>query len=284
MQAMAGAFWYDGKWTDEQPRLTGPMDHAFWMASVVFDGARAIRGQVPDILGHCERLNNSGRTMLLKPTMAPQEVVDLCIAGVRRLPKDSELYIRPMYFARDGFVEPDPDSTDFVLAVYDSPMPSAAGFAACISSYRRPARDMAPTDAKASCLYPNSQRALVEAAKRGFDNAVIYDANGNVAEFATANIWIAKDGVAMTPAVNGTFLNGITRQRMIQLLRDDGIEVRETTISPTDLLEADEIFNSGNYGKAMPVTRLEDRELQPGPIFRRARELYLEFAKSAQVF
>ena len=281
---MAGAFWYDGKWTDEQPRLTGPMDHAFWMASVVFDGARAIQGQVPDILGHCERLNNSGRTMLLKPTMAPQEVADLCIAGVRRLPKDSELYIRPMYFARDGFVEPDPDSTDFVLAVYDSPMPSAAGFAACISSYRRPARDMAPTDAKASCLYPNSQRALVEAAKRGFDNAVIYDANGNVAEFATANIWIAKDGVAMTPAVNGTFLNGITRQRMIQLLRDDGVEVRETTISPADLLEADEIFNSGNYGKAMPVTRLEDRELQPGPIFRRARKLYLEFAKSAQVF
>ncbi len=127
---MAGAFWYDGKWTDEQPRLTGPMDHAFWMASVVFDGARAFQGQVPDILRHCERLNNSGRSMLLAPTMSPQEVADLCIEGVRRLPKDSELYIRPMYFAREGFVEPDPDSTDFVLAIYDSPMPSTAGFAA----------------------------------------------------------------------------------------------------------------------------------------------------------
>src|SRR3546814_6001125 len=72
---------------------------------------------------------------------------------------------------------------------------------------------MAPTDAKASCLYPNSARALNEASKRGFDNAVVLDALGNVAELATANLWIAKDGVAVTPAPNGTFLNGITKQR-----------------------------------------------------------------------
>src|SRR3546814_17101961 len=86
---------------------------------------------------------------------------------------------------------------------------------------------MAPTDAKASCLYPNSARALNEASKRGFDNAVVLDALGNVAELATANLWIAKDGVAVTPAPNGTFLNGITKQRAMQLLTAAGIEVRE---------------------------------------------------------
>ncbi len=284
LHVKSGAFWYDGTWTEEAPVLTGPMDHAFWMSSVVFDGARAIGGLVPDVLGHCERLNASAHSMLLRPTMSADAVAKLCVEGVRRLPKESELYIRPMYFAREGFVEPDSDSTDFVLAIYDSPMPSADGFSACISTYRRPARDMAPTDAKASCLYPNTQRALVEAGQRGFDNAVLYDASGNVAEFATANLWIAKDGVAMTPAINGTFLNGITRQRIIQLLRDDGVEVRETTISPRDLNQADEVFNTGNYGKAVPVVRLEDRQLQPGPIFRRARELYFEFAKTTQVF
>lgn len=281
---MAGVFWHDGKWSEEQPKLTGPMDHAFWMSTVVFDGARSFQGMAPDVDQHCERLIKSAKSMLLEPKFAAEEVAKLCVEGVRKLPKESELYIRPMFFAREGFVLPDPETTEFVLAIYDTPLPPANGFTACFSSYRRPARDMAPTDAKASCLYPNSQRALREAADRGFDNAIVLDPNGNVAEFASANIWIAKDGVAMTPAWNGTFLNGITRQRIIQLLKDDGVEVQETTITPRDVRDADEVFNTGNYGKVVPVVKLEDRDLQPGPVARRARELYFEYANSAQLF
>jgi branched-chain amino acid aminotransferase len=157
-------------------------------------------------------------------------------------------------------------------------MPEPRGMACCFSSYRRPARDAAPTDAKASCLYPNMQRALVEASGRGFDNAITFDAAGNVAELATANLWIARDGVAMTPVCNGTFLNGITRQRVIQLLRDDGTEVRETTLTREDILDADELFSTGNYGKVLPITRVEDRDYQTGHVYQKARDLYLEFA------
>lgn len=281
---MNAIFYYDGQWLDENPRLTGPMDHAFWMSTVVFDGARAIRGLVPDIEAHCERLSRSARAMMLEPTMEPGEVAELCREAVRRLPKDGEYYIRPMYFAREGFVTPDAASTDFVLAVYETPMPSEHGFSVHVSPYRRPARDMAPTDAKASCLYPNTQRALAEAARRGFDNAVILDANGNVAELATANLWIARDGVAVTPAWNGTFLKGVTRMRVLQLLRDAGVEVVETALTEKDLEEADEIFSTGNYGKVMPVTRFEDRALESGPVYRRARELYFEFAAETSVF
>ena len=171
-----------------------------------------------------------------------------------------------------------------VLAVYEHPMPGFEGFSVCLSSYRRPARNMAPTDAKASCLYPNTARILREAEAKGFDNAVVLDANGNVAEFASANLWIAKDGVAMTPAVNGTFLNGVTRQRTIALLRAAGIEVEERTIGFDEVMGADEVFNTGNYGKLMPVIRVEDRDLQPGPIFNKAKDLYLEFASQASVF
>jgi branched-chain amino acid aminotransferase len=137
---------------------------------------------------------------------------------------------------------------------------------------------MAPTDAKASCLYPNAGRAIAEARARGFDNAVMLDPMGNVAEFATANLFIVKDGVAVTPAPNGCFLNGITRQRVIKLLREKGQEVVEGRVTPQDLMEADEIFNTGNYGKVMPVIKYEDRELQPGPVYRMARELYWEFS------
>ena len=104
------------------------------------------------------------------------------------------------------------------------------------------------------------------------------DMTGNVAEFANSNIFIAKDGKVHTPAINGTFLNGITRQRIIQLLRDAGVEVFERAITWHAVMDADEVFNSGNYAKVVPVTRVEDRELQPGPIANRARELYWEFS------
>ena len=276
-------FFYDGAWLDEQPRLTGPMDHAFWMSSMVFDGARAFGGLAPDLKPHCERLIRSAESMLLAPPIGADEVDGLCREAIRKLPKDGEYYVRPMFFAREGFVSPIAESTEFVLAVYESPMPSSDGFAACLSTRRRPARDMAPTDAKAGCLYPNSQRALKEAGERGFDNAVIRDPSGNIAELATANLWIVRDGVAMTPVWNGTFLNGITRQRVIGLLRGAGIEVLETTLTHEDLLTADEIFSTGNYGKVMPMVRYEDRELQPGPVARRAWETYFDWAASERV-
>ena len=281
---MAAIFWHGGRWyEDEQPKLLGPMDHAMWMASIAFDGARGFDGCAPDLDRHCARLIDSTRKMLLEPTMTAEEVLDLCREALRRLPRTGAYYVRPMFYAMRGFVTPEPASTEFALAVYASPMPEAKGVACCFSSYRRPARDAAPTDAKASCLYPNMQRALVEAGGRGFDNAITCDASGNVAELATANLWIARDGVAMTPACNGTFLNGITRQRVLQLLRTAGIEAIETTLTRADILDADEVFSSGNYGKVLPITRVEDRHYQTGHVYQKARALYFEFAKTQPV-
>jgi hypothetical protein len=91
---------------------------------------------------------------------------------------------------------------------------------------------MAPTDAKASALYANTARALRDAKARGFDNAVLLDAAGNVAEFATSNLFlVTADGAVVTPALNGTFLAGITRARVIALLADAGVKVEERTSS-----------------------------------------------------
>ena len=101
---------------------------------------------------------------------------------------------------------------------------------------------------------------------------------GNVAELATANVFMAKDGQVMTPIANGTFLNGVTRQRVLALLRQDGANAREATLGFADFDGADEIFVVGNYGKVTPVTRIDGRDLQPGPAFRRARKLYWEYA------
>ncbi|HKH32619.1 MAG TPA: aminotransferase class IV, partial [Beijerinckiaceae bacterium] len=115
---------------------------------------------------------------------------------------------------------------------------------------------------------------------KGFGNALVCDMLGNVAETATSNIFLVKDGVAQTPAPNGTFLNGVTRQRVIALLRAAGTTVLEMPLRYEDFLAADEIFSSGNYSKVVPVIRIDDRDLQPGPVFRKARQLYWDFAHS----
>ena len=279
---MAGVFWHDGKWMTEEPKVLGPMDHAFWLGSMVFDGARAIRGLVPDLDLHCARVIRSAEAMMMAPTLTADRIEALCREGVAKMPADAELYIRPMFFIRRGIgaAFPDPASTEFILSIYDAPLPDASkGFSACLVPFRRPAADMATTDAKASCLYPNSSRAAAAARAKGFDNAVLCDFEGNVAEFATSNMMLVKDGVAMTPAVNGTYLAGITRSRVLTLLREAGIEARECIVTPEMLREADEIFATGNFGKVQYCTNFEGRALPIGPVGQKARQLYFDWAE-----
>ena len=282
---MAALTWIDGAWHEGNPKIIGATAHAAWLGSIAFDGARTFDGVTPDLDRHCQRVVRSCRLLGLNPNKTVDEVIEIARDGVRRYPADAELYIRPMFFAgaSAGVIMPDPDSTEFVTTITEAPMPDGIeGFSATLSPLRRPAPDTAPTDAKASCLYPNGVRALMEAQKRGFRNAVMCDQIGNVSEFASANIWLVRDGVAITPAPNGTLLNGITRQRLIGLLRADGVEVVERSVRPEELLDADEIFSSGNYSKVSPVTRYEDRDLQPGPVYRRARELYWDWSHTTK--
>jgi branched-chain amino acid aminotransferase len=281
---MASIFYYEGCWYDESPAITGPLDHAFWLGSSVFDGARAFDGLAPDLDRHCARLVHSARELMLDPPLEAEEVTEICREAIRRLPLEGVYYVRPLFFPTGGLVIPDAASTKFVLAVHEIPWPAETGFSACLSPYRRPAPEMAPTAAKASCLYPNVARMMADAGRRGFDNAVVLDPRGDVAEFASANLWLVEDGVVRTPVANGTFLDGITRQRVRALLREDGFPVEESVVQFRQVLEADELFSTGNLGKVMACTRIEDRVLPRGPIFERARKLYFEFAQGASVF
>ncbi len=273
----------DGEWFEGNRPILGPRSHAFWLGSSVFDGARAFEGVAPDLDKHCARVNRSARTMWLKPTMSEEAIEALARDGLKKFAPGAHLYIRPMYWAErngPGSVPPDPESTRFCLTIYEAPLPDLTGVSITRSGYAKPLAMTMPIDAKAGCLYPNNARALMEARSRGFDNCLLADMLGNVAELATANVFMARDGVVMTPTANGSFLNGVTRQRVLALLRADGQNVRETTLSFADFDAADEIFVVGNYGKVTPVNRIEGRDLQPGPAFRRARELYWDFAHS----
>ncbi len=283
-QAMAWSktlTFFEDDWHDGNVPIMGPRTHAAWLGTSVFDGARAFEGVTPDLDLHCARINESVKAMCLKPVVTAQAWVALARDGLKRFERDAELYIRPMYWAEEGApggVRPDPDSTRWCLTLYVAPMPKPAGAAITLSQFRCPTRECALVEAKAGCLYPNNVRALIEARSRGFDNCLMCDMLGNVAELGTANIFMAKDGVVFTPEANGTYLAGITRARVIGLLRDSGATVVATTLRYSDFQAADEIFSTSNYTKVSPITRIDERILQPGPFYRRARELYWEFA------
>lgn len=273
----------DGRWQEGNPPMMGPRTHAAWLGSSVFDGARVFENTMPDMDRHAARVNVSATKMGLKPTMQPAEIVALVRDGVRKFARDTALYVKPMYWAEaEGplSVAPDPESTRFCLCLFEASMPEPKGGSLGVSRFRRPTLETMPTDVKTGALYPNNARAIRDAASRGFTNALVLDMLGNVAETATSNIFMVKDGVVLTPNPTGAFLNGVTRQRVIDLLGKSGIAVRETTLSVEDFLDADEVFTSGNYAKVMPVVRIEQVEKQPGPVFRKAREAYWAYAKS----
>lgn len=259
--------------------MFGPMTHSLWMASSVFDGARSFGRLAPDLDRHCRRVIDSARSFGMSPQISADEIERLAWDGIEKFPEDAELYIRPLFYFDDGFVTPALDSAKFMLSVFIAPMPPWRGNTACLSPYRRPSPESAPTGAKASCLYPNVARAMMDARGRGFDSAVVLDPIGNVAEFTTSNLFMAKDGVLMTPVPNGTFLPGLTRRRVMELLRGDGVEIRECTLRFQDVLDADEVFLTGNFPKVLPVVKIDDQEYQQGKIAHLARDLYFDFAQ-----
>jgi branched-chain amino acid aminotransferase len=272
---------YEGDWHEGNLPIMGVRTHAVWLGSSVFDGARAFEGVTPDLELHCARVNASAKTMFLKPDVSVDTMVGLTRDGIKKFAADTPLYVRPMYWAERASpmaLAPDPDSTRFALTLYDSPLRKPDGFSVTLSPFRRPTPDSAPVDAKAGCLYPNNARAMFEAKSRGFDNCLVRDMVGNIAELANSNVFIGKGGVVYTPIANGTFLAGITRKRVIGLMRDAGVTVVETVLRYPDFESADEIFASGNASKVLPITRIDERSLQPGPLFRKARELYWAYA------
>jgi branched-chain amino acid aminotransferase len=272
---------FEGEWHEGNLPLWGVRTHAIWLGSSVFDGARAFEGVAPDVDLHFARVNASAKTMFLKPEVSVDRWLDLMRDGMKRFAPDTPLYIRPMYWAeRAGpmALPCDPESTRWCLALYETPMRKPEGFSITLSPFRRPTLESAPVDAKAGCLYPNNARAMMEARSRGFDNCIVCDVAGNVAELANSNVFMVKDGVVMTPIPNGTFLAGITRMRTIKLLRAEGVTVNETVLRYRDFETADEIFATGNASKVQPITRIGERSLQPGPLFRKAREIYWAYA------
>ncbi|WP_425043294.1 branched-chain amino acid aminotransferase [Primorskyibacter sp. S87] len=277
--------YFNGTWHDGDVAVIRAADHGAWLGSGVFDGARFFDGVIPDLEAHCARTNRSAEAMMLSPTVSTEDMVEIALEGLKAFSPGQAIYIRPMYWGIDGDVTaivPSTDSTGFALCLEEIPMaPPTASVTLTTTRFRRPVLEDAIVNAKAGCLYPNNARMLREARAKGFSNALVADVMGNVAETATANIFLVKDGEVFTPIANGTFLSGITRARHIANLQADGVTVHEAVLGFDDFHDADEVFMSGNMNKVTPVTALDDTSYQVGPVTRKVRELYWDWATSA---
>ncbi|MBL3585370.1 branched-chain amino acid aminotransferase [Rhodovulum sulfidophilum] len=277
--------YYNGTWHRGDIPVICAADHGAWLGTTVFDGARYFEGIAPDLQAHCDRINRSAEALMITPTTDGAEMAEIVREGLKTYPADAAVYIRPMYWALEGDslgVAPKPGATGFAICLEEIPM-AAPGSATTMTTtrFRRPTLDCAVVNAKAGCLYPNNARMLAEARAKGFGNALVADALGNVAETATANVFIVKDGEFFTPIANGTFLAGLTRKRHISNLTAAGYKVHEAVLSFEDVRQADEVFLSGNMMKVTPVKAFDDVQYQAGPLTAKVREIYWDWAHSA---
>ena len=275
--------WFKGEWHQGSAPIIGAADHAAWLGSQVFDGARQFEGVRPDLDLHAARIVRSAHVMGMHPPVDAETIQALMEEGCKKFAPDRALYLRPMMWSCEstpGIIDALADSTGFAICIEALDMPEPGPFSLTVSPFCRPRPDMALTEAKAGSLYANNARIMADARARGFSNALSLDINGHVAETASTNVFMVRDGVVFTPVPNGMFLNGITRQRVIALLRADGVEVVETSLTLADFDSAQEIFVTGNIAKVMPVSRYEDRDFGAPDLGQRARSLYWDYALS----
>ena len=275
---------HDNRWQQGSVPVMRSADHGTWLGTLVFDGARQFDGVTPDLEAHCDRVNRSALSMGMNPSLSTDAIIERVHEGLAEFDDAAAVYIRPMYWSMgygEGFISADPDTTDFCLCLQEIPMPQAdASATLAITRFSRPTQDVATVEAKAACLYPNNARMIREAFSKGFSNALVCDQLGNVAESATSNVFMVRDGEVFTPIPNGTFLNGITRKRIMGLLRENGLKVHESSLTYDDFHNADEVFLTSNIAKVTPVIAFEHSTYESGPVTKLARESYMDWAKS----
>ena len=221
--------YFEGAWHDGDVMIMRAADHGSWLGTTVFDGARYFDGVAPDLEAHCARVNRSAEALMITPTVSTEDMVDIVREGLNALseatpPSTSARCTGRIDGGRPRRSCPSPARPASPSASRKSRWPPASRLDHADHHALPPpgARGSSVANAKAGCLYPNNARMLTEARSKGYGNALVADALGNVAETATANVFMVRDGEVFTPIPNGTFLAGITRARHIANLRADG--------------------------------------------------------------
>ncbi len=249
--------------------------HAFNYGTAVFGG---IRGYWNDEKGklflfrpydHYRRLLNSGRMMNMEIPYDEEALIQLTLDLVRTEGWQEDIYIRPLIYKADHGIGVRLHDLRDELTIFSMPfkqyLNNETGAHVTISSWRRIDDTMIPARGKVSGAYANSALAKTDAIRAGFDEALVLDQAGHVSEGSAMNIFMARDGLVITPPVTDNILEGITRRSAMELLENElGLPVVERSIDRTELFIADELFLTGSAAQIVAVTKVDHRPVGKG--------------------
>jgi branched-chain amino acid aminotransferase len=277
--------WMDGELVDWDAATVHVLTHTLHYGSGVFEGIRAYptsRGPaVFRLTDHMRRLHESALLMMMDIPFSVEELVEATKETIRVNEIDS-CYIRPIAFLGYGEMglNPLPCQVQVSIAVwpwgtYLGDEGVKNGVRMKISTWRRMDPNVNPVAAKGTGIYVNSSLAKVEALKAGYDEAIMLNTQGEVAEATGENVFVVTNGVLRTPPLSSGALEGITRHSIMTIARDLGYEVREEPLLRTDLYLADEAFLTGTAAELVPIREVDDREIgPPGEMTRKLQETY----------
>lgn len=274
-----GFIWMDGAilpWREANVHI---LTHGLHYASAVFEGERCYSGTIFKDKDHSDRLIRSAHFIDMKMTMTSEEISQ-AKRDILDANKLTDAYLRPVAWRGSEQMGISAQATLTHVAIacwewpsYFSPEMREKGISLQTAKWRAPMPDTAPTQSKASALYATHTMAKHAAEANGYTDALMLDYRGLVAEATGANLFMVKDGQIKTP-IPDCFLNGLTRQTIIQLAKDQGLPLEETRIKPEELLEADEIFLTGTAAEVTAVGKIDGTEFKVGPITRQLRDIY----------
>jgi branched-chain amino acid aminotransferase len=277
--------WMDGELVPWDEARVHVLTHSLHYGSGVFEGIRTYAAAdgpaVFRLTDHIQRLFDSAKLIMMTIPYTRDEIVEACKLTVRESGLDS-CYIRPIAFLGYGEIglNPLPCPVEVSIAVwpwgsYLGEESLEAGVRVQVSSWRRMDPNINPVAAKGTGIYINSSLAKVEAVKAGYDEAIMLNSHGFVAECTGENVFIVKDGVLMTPPTSSGALAGVTRDSIMTIARDQGIRVEERQLLRQDLYLADEAFLTGTAAEVVPIRSVDDREIgSRGEITRTLQETY----------
>ncbi len=274
-----GSIWFDGElvpWRDAKVHV---LTHALHYASSVFEGQRAYGGEIFKLQEHCERLHKSANLLGFQVPWNVEEIADAC-KEVLKANGLTNAYMRPVAWLGSERMGVSPTGAKAHLAIaawewgkYFSPEKAAKGIRLTIAPWRRPAPYTAPVHSKASGLYMIAMLSRKHAENTGFDDALMFDWRGQVAEATGANAFFIRDGALYTPTPD-CFLDGITRRTVMDLARKRGIEVVQRAIWPDELESFEQMFLTGSAAEVTPVGSVGPWNFEVGDLTRQLAQDY----------
>jgi branched-chain amino acid aminotransferase len=279
--------WMDGKFIDWDDAKTHVLAHTLHYGAGVFEGIRFYKtGKGPAVFRlkeHIERLFKSASSISMKPTFTKEQVAKAVLDTIK-INKIESGYIRPIVYFGYGKMGLNPEGADINTVIAVWPWGSYLGEESVkvkISKFIRIHPKSTHADSKICGHYVNSILASLEAKNAGYNEALLLDYKGNVAEGPGENLFCVKDGKIYTPPL-GNILPGITRDSIIKIAKDQGIEVIEKDITPDELKKSDELFFSGTAAEVTAIKQVDNTKIgngDMGPITAKLRKIYLDVVK-----